>query len=58
MVTISKTTILPYDQISDVKKIISITGSMEAHESMALREGPITISLNIPESQPCSKYLS
>ena len=58
MVTPTKTTILSYYLTSEGQKIMSITGSMGSHEAMALREGPINISLNKHESQGCSEYLS
>lgn len=55
MVTTKKTTTLSYYLISEVQKIMSIIGSVGSHE--ALREGPITVSLNKHDSQFCSKYL-
>ena len=40
MVTTTKKTIFGYYLISEVQKIMSITGSMRSHEVMVLREGP------------------
>ena len=57
-ITTAKTTIFSYYLTSEGPKIMSITGSMGSHEAMALREGPINISLNKRDSQHCSEYFS
>ena len=58
MITISKSTVLRYYLINELLKIMSIAGSIESHEVMAITEGTITVSLNMHDSQQCIKYLS